>query len=83
MPAGGVEELQAAQDVPPLEGLGRGHPEELEGSLPAPAVGSGDHPGGVEGLQREEDLRPHVQERRAPPGRQQRLPASTSVSGHL
>lgn len=80
MPAGGLEELQGAQEVPPVARLGRGHPEGLEDSLPAPAGGSGDHPGGVEGLQPEEDPRPHLQERHAPPGRRQRLPASTSVS---
>lgn len=83
MPAGGVEELQGAQEVPPLAGRGRGHPEELEGSLPAPAGGSGDHPGGMEGLQREEDLWTDLQERHASPGRQQGVPASTSVSGQM
>lgn len=80
MPAGSMEELQGAQEVPPLEGLCCGHPEELEGSLPAPASGSGDHPGSVEGLRREEDLWPRLQECHATAGRRERLPAATAVS---
>lgn len=80
MPAGGVEELPGAQEVPAAAGRGRRPPEELEEPLAAP-VGGGRHgPGGVERIPGEEALLADARGRDAAPGDGQGTPGATQVN---
>lgn len=81
MPAGRLEELQGAQEVPAPAPLCRRHPEEMEALLPPQVLGGRDRPGGVARLQGEEPLLSHVRERDATSGAGKGILGPPQVSG--
>ena len=81
--AGGLEELQRAEEVPPEAAVGHRHPEELEAPLSPQVFGGRDGPGRLERVQGEEPLLPDAQERDAAAGDEQGIPGSTQVRAQL
>ncbi len=80
MSAGGLEELQGAQEVPAVAGLCYRHTEELETLLSSQVCGSGDGSNSLERIQGEEPLLSDVQMCDAAAGAEQGIPGSTQVN---
>lgn len=80
MSAGGLEELQGAQEVPAVPGLCHRHTEELEALLPSQIFGSCNGSGRLERIQGEEPLLSDLQECDAATGAEQGIPGSTQVN---
>lgn len=79
MPAGGVERLQGAQEVPAAALLRRRHPEELEKLSPPQTLGSYHHSEDMARVQRKEAIPPNTQDSHSAASDLQRLPGSTQV----
>lgn len=80
MSAGGVEGIQAAQEVCAMAGLRRHHPEELEELLPpSQDPGCCDHPDGLETGLGEEPVLQSTERRNTAPGEGPRIPGSSQV----
>lgn len=80
MPAGGLEGLQGAQEVPALAGLCRRHTEELEELLPSQVSGSYNNSNNLERIQGEEALLQNAHGSDTVASDWQRIPITTQVS---
>lgn len=80
MSAGGLEELQGAQEVPAVAGLCHHHTEELEALHPSQIFGGCNGSNGLERIQGEEPLLSDLQECDAAAGAEQGIPGSTQVN---
>lgn len=80
MSAGGLEELQGAQEVPAVAGRCHRHTEELEALLSSQIFGSCNGPNSVERIQGEEPLLSDVQDCDAATGGGQGIPGPTQVT---
>lgn len=80
MSAGGLEELQGAQEVPAVPGLCHRHTEVLEKLLSSQIFGSCSGSNGLERIQGEEPLLSDVQDCDAATGDGQGIPGSTQVN---
>lgn len=81
MCAGGLEELQAAQEVPAVAGRCAGHPEELEAPLSAQMFGSCGGAGGLERVQGAQPLPADAEQRDQAAGAGEGTPGPTQVCG--